>query len=83
MDLAEGGPLCPLLLPAVQHQLMEMWRAVNWSREPETILNGLDHLQDVQKKENSYIRLENLQLVRFFSLGTCTIIGYIPKRVCL
>lgn len=66
VDLAEGGPLCPLLLPAVQHQLMEMWRAVNWSREPETILNGLDHLQDVQKKENHYIRLENLQLVRFF-----------------
>lgn len=63
MDLAEGGPLCPLLLPTVQHQLMEMWRAVHWSRQPETVLDGLDHLQDMQKTENNYIRLENLQLV--------------------
>lgn len=44
MDLAEAGPLCPLLLPTVQHQLMEMWRAVNRSWQPETVLNGLYHL---------------------------------------
>lgn len=52
MNLAEGGPLGPLLLPAVQHQLVEMWSAVNRSRQPETVLDGLDHLQDVQKKHN-------------------------------
>lgn len=60
MDLAEGGPLCPLLLPAVQHQLMEVWRAVNGSRQPEAVLDGLDHLQDVRRKENDDSRSEDL-----------------------
>lgn len=63
MDLAECGPLCPLLLPAVQHQLMEMLRAVNRSRQPETVLDSLDHLHGVQTKENNHMRLENLELV--------------------
>lgn len=53
MDLAEGGSLRPLLLPAVQHQLMEVWRAVDRSREPEAIFNGLDHLRSRKKKESN------------------------------
>lgn len=63
MDLAESGPLRPLLLPAVQHQLMEMWGAVNRSREPETVLDGLDHLQDAEKKEDECVRLENFNVI--------------------
>lgn len=51
VDLAEAGSLRPLLLPAVQHQLMEVLRAVNGSREPEAVLNGLDHLQDFHRKQ--------------------------------
>lgn len=31
---------------------MEMRGAVNRSREPETVLDGLDHLHDAQKKED-------------------------------
>lgn len=62
VDLAEGGPLRPLLLPAVQHQLMEVLRAVNRSRQPETVLDGLDHLQERGKKKKKN-RLENLEAV--------------------
>lgn len=51
VDLAEAGSLRPLLLPAVQHQLMEVWRAVNWSRQPETILDGLDHLAHFHRQK--------------------------------
>lgn len=51
VDLAEAGSLRPLLLPAVQHQLMEMRGAVDWSREPETILDGLDHLREIHKRK--------------------------------
>lgn len=51
VDLAEAGSLRPLLLPAVQHQLMEMRGAVDWSREPETILDGLDHLHETHKQK--------------------------------
>lgn len=49
VDLAEGGSLRPLLLPAVQHQLMEVRRAVDRGREPETIFNGLDYLRRRRK----------------------------------
>lgn len=44
VDLAEAGPLRPLFLPTIQHQLMEMWRTVDWRWQPETVLDGLYHL---------------------------------------
>lgn len=45
---------------------MEMLRAVNRSRQPETVLDSLDHLHGVQTKENNHMRLENLELVLWF-----------------
>lgn len=30
---------------------MEMGGAVDWSREPETILDGLDHLHEIHKQK--------------------------------
>ncbi len=83
MDLAEGGPLRPLLLPAVQHQLMEMWGAVNRSWQPETVLDGLDHLQDLQKK-NSYnqVRKSGNGIV-INTIGLMVIwINSLKERVC-
>lgn len=77
MDLAEGGPLCPLLLPAVQHQLMEMRWTVDRSRQPETILNGLDHLQDGQKKKSNSLG-EAIQHSSLWLLGI-TVSEYVPR----
>lgn len=56
VDLAEGGSLRPLLLPAVEHQLMEVRGAVHRSREPEAIFNGLDHLRRPTQEEKRAIR---------------------------
>lgn len=30
---------------------MEVLRAVDWSREPEAVLDRLDHLQDFHRKQ--------------------------------
>jgi len=46
VDLAEAGPLRPLLLPTVQHQLMEVGGAAHRSRQPEAVLDGFDHLRE-------------------------------------
>ena len=51
MDLAEAGPLRPLLLPAVQHQLVEVGGAVDRSRQSEAVLDGLDHLDRWGERE--------------------------------
>lgn len=78
VDLAEGGPLCPLLLPAVQHQLMEMWWTVDWSRQPETIFNGLDHLQNGQKKKSNSLG-EAVRLSLRVALLGITITECVPR----
>lgn len=58
---------------------MKMWRTVNWSRQPETILDGLDHLQ----KENiSGWNIYFTAITAIFT-GTSTIIRTIPRTVCL
>ena len=68
VDLAEAGPLRPLLLPTVQHQLVEMWGAVNGSGQPETVLNGLYHL---------HAETGNRYQVRYF--GTSVFIALLVK----
>lgn len=69
VDLAEGGSLRPLLLPAVEHQLMEVWRAVHRSREPEAIFNGLDHLRRPTEEEKQAIRRGYKTIIlRYFQL---------------
>lgn len=43
--LGEAGPGIPVLLPAVQHELVEGRGAV-WGRgQPVVLFNGIDHLQ--------------------------------------
>ena len=44
MDLAEGGSLGPLLLPTVQHQLVEVGWTVHRGGQAEAILYRFDHL---------------------------------------
>lgn len=44
-DIGELGPCVPVLLPAVQHQLVQHYRTVHGSREPEVLLDGINHLQ--------------------------------------
>lgn len=44
-DIGELGPCVPVLLPAVQHQLVQHYWTVHGSREPEVLLDGIDHLQ--------------------------------------
>lgn len=43
-DLPELGPVGPLSLPAVQHELVQHDRTVHGSWEPEVLLDGIYHL---------------------------------------
>lgn len=44
-DLAELGPIVAVLLPAVQHQLVQRTGTVHWRGEPVVLLYGVDDLQ--------------------------------------
>lgn len=52
MDLSETRPLRPLLLPAVQHQLVQRRGTVQRSWQPETVLDRFDHLQHTHNEHN-------------------------------
>ena len=43
-DLLKLGPVAPLLLPAVQHQLVERSGAVHGRGQPVALIHCLDHL---------------------------------------
>ena len=43
-DGGEAGPVRALLLPRVQHQLVDGLGAVHGRRQPEALLDRLDHL---------------------------------------
>lgn len=58
MDLSEARPLRPLLLPAVQHQLVQRRGTVQRSWQPETVLDCFDHLQHTHTHE--YTMMENV-----------------------
>jgi len=42
--LGEGGPMGALLVPGVQHHLVDGFRAVHGRRESVALFNGLDHV---------------------------------------
>lgn len=44
VDVGELGALAALLLPAVQHQLVQRRLAMCWGRQAEAILHRLHHL---------------------------------------
>ncbi|TNN79359.1 hypothetical protein EYF80_010383 [Liparis tanakae] len=44
-DIGEFGPMTPLLLPAVQHQLVQGHGAAHWCRQPVALLNRENHLE--------------------------------------
>lgn len=44
-DLAELGPVVAVLLPAVQHELMQRAGTVHGWRQPVVLLNGIDDLR--------------------------------------
>lgn len=48
-DIGEPGPRVSVFLPAVQHQLVEHDWTVHGSREPEVLLDGVNHLGDRRK----------------------------------
>lgn len=43
-DLAEGGSLCPLSLPAIQHELVQHHRTVHGSRQSIALFYRFNHL---------------------------------------
>lgn len=53
-DLLELGPVVPLFLPAVQHQLVEGGGAVHGRREAVTFIHRLDDL-DGGKRRHSHV----------------------------
>ena len=44
-DLCKTGPAIAILLPTVQHELVEGGGAVWRRRQPVVLFNGIDHLQ--------------------------------------
>lgn len=54
--LVEFGPVSSLLLPAVQHELVESWRAVHGGRKTVALLDRLDDLE--VKKDVISIRVK-------------------------
>lgn len=43
--LGEAGPCIPVLLPTVQHELVQGCGAVRGRRQPIVLFNGIDHLE--------------------------------------
>lgn len=43
-DIGEFWPCVPVFLPAVQHQLVQHYRTVHGSWQPEVLLDGVYHL---------------------------------------
>lgn len=43
--LGEAGPCIPVLLPTVQHELVQGCGAVWGRRQPIVLFNGIDHLE--------------------------------------
>ena len=44
-EVGEAGPRRPVLLPAVQHQLVQVGGAVGRGGQPVVLLDGVDHLR--------------------------------------
>lgn len=44
VDVCEARSLCPLLLPAVQHELVQRRGAVDGRRQPEAVLDRFNDL---------------------------------------
>lgn len=44
-NISEFGPMTPLLLPAVQHQLVQGHGAAHWCRQPIALFNGQNYLE--------------------------------------
>lgn len=47
-DVGELGPMASLLLPAVQHELVQGHGAAHWRRQPVALLDGQNHLQGAE-----------------------------------
>ena len=45
LDIFKGGPLLRAVLPAACHNVVELLRAVLWSRHPVSALQCPDHLR--------------------------------------
>lgn len=44
-NIGEFGPCVPVLLPAVQHELVQRHGAVHGGGQPVALVNSLDHLE--------------------------------------
>lgn len=49
-NLAELGPVVAVLLPAVQHELVQRAGTVHGWRQPVVLLNGVDDLEEAQSQ---------------------------------
>lgn len=49
VDVRELGSLAAVLLPAVEHELVEGWLAVHRGGQAEPVLHGLHHLQQQRR----------------------------------
>lgn len=85
-DLLELGPVVPLFLPAVQHQLVEGGRAVHGRGEAVTFIHRLYDL-DTGKNRDSDVRRIRTEAQQHLKVNLATavsdthvLIGHLPVR---
>lgn len=66
-DVGELGPMASLLLPAVQHELVQGHGAAHGCRQPVALLDGQNHLQGAEwssLRGKDHPELQSIELKR-------------------